>query len=290
MNMMFLRDLAWGAVALIASTAIAWADPVGQVVRLSGAATVTRDNATAPLILGAALETGDRLATDAGGRVRLQLIDGSVINLGSQAEFELTEVVSNGPGTDREVGLDLVIGALRAFAAPATPGSRFEIRTPRAITAVRGTEWGVIAGPVQSDVLVMSGRVGVRKNEISGRSAIALTRTLGVTVTDAGLGAVSRWPRAQVDAWMAATDVPGTEIPFNLGTAPTLNLAPLAPQPPKEAPGQPTRKRASSCLDPDSAVCKKDSQGRDHDRDHDSKGGGNEGGNDHDHDSNGGSF
>lgn len=289
---MFLRDLAWGAVALLASTTMAWADPVAQVIRLSGTATVTRDNATAPLILGAALETGDRLVTDANGRVRLQLIDGSVINLGSLVQFEIAEVESNGPGTEREVGLDLLSGALRAFAAPATPSSRFEIRTPRAITAVRGTEWGVIAAPTQSDVLVMSGRVGVRKNEISGRSAISLTRTLGVTVTDTGLGAITRWPQAQVDGWLASTDVPGAEVPFNLGAAPALNLTPLAPQSPQETPGEPTKKRASSCLDPDSAVCKRDSQGRDHDRDHDSKGGGKEGGHDHDHDSNGngGSF
>lgn len=283
--MMFLRDLAWGAVALVASTAIAWADPVAQVVRLSGTATVTRDAATAPLILGAALETGDRLATDANGRVRLQLIDGSVINLGSLATFDIVDVKSSGPGTDREVGLELLTGALRAFAAPATPNSRFEIRTPRAITAVRGTEWGVIAMPAQSDVLVMSGRVGVRKNEISGHSAISLTRTLGVTVTDAGLGAITRWPQAQVEAWQAATDVPGAEVPFNLGAAPALDLVPLAPKPSQETPNLPTQKKIQRCLDPDASACKKDSQGRDHDRDHD-KGHGNEGGHEHDHDSN----
>ncbi|MDY0873128.1 FecR family protein [Dongia rigui] len=284
--MMFLRDLAWGAVALLASTAMAWADPVAQVVRLSGTATVTRDNATAQLKLGAALETGDRLATDATGRVRLQLIDGSVINLGSLANFEIAEVESGGPGTERQVGLELLTGALRAFAAPATPSSRFEIRTPRAITAVRGTEWGVIAMPAQSDVLVMSGRVGVRKNEISGRSAISLTRTLGVTVTDTGLGAITRWPKAQVEAWQAATDVPGADVPFDLGAAPALDLLPQAPQTPQQNPSQPPRKRTSRCFDPDTSLCDKDGNGgRDNDRDHDNSHD-HDSDHDHDHDSN----
>lgn len=273
---MFLRDLAWGVVALLASTAMAWAAPVAQVVKLSGNATVTRDNATAPLILGAALEAGDRLVTDAGGRVRLQLIDGSVINLGSQAAFEIDDVVSNGQGTDREVSLDLLSGALRAFAAPATPKSRFEIRTPRAITAVRGTEWGILADETKSDVLVLTGRVGVRKNEISGQSAISLTRTLGVTVTEAGLGAITRWPQPQVDALLAATEVPGTEIPFNLGAAPALNLAPVAPIAPKETPKLPNRTKTQKCLDPDASVCKSGSRDRDHDHDK---------GQSHDHDS-----
>jgi len=268
---MFLRELAWGVIALLSSAALAWADPVAQVVKLSGAATVTRDRATAPVILGAALEAGDRLSTDANGRVRLQLIDGSIINLGSQSEFEIDDVTSGGPGTDREIGLELVTGALRAFAAPATPKSRFEIRTPRAITAVRGTEWGILALPTQSDVLVMTGRVGVRKNEVSGQSAISLTRTLGVTVTDAGLGQITRWPQSQVDALLAATDVPGPETPFDLGQAPSLNLTPLPPA------AQPEKKnlpyRLQKCLDPDSTNC---SRGSDRDQDHD---------NDNDHES-----
>ena len=281
---MSLRELAWGVIALCASTAMAWADPVAQVVKLSGNATVTRLNATAPLILGAALEAGDLLATDANGRVRLQLIDGSVINLGSQSEFEIENVASNGAGTDRDVGLDLVIGALRAFAAPATPKSRFEIRTPRAITAVRGTEWGILASPTQSDVLVMTGRVGVRKNEISGHSAISLTRTLGVTVTDAGLGQITRWPQDQVDALLAATDVSGTEVPFDLGAAPALNLTPLPQQMPEENPNLPHRKKTQPCRDADIHDCTKNGQGgRDHDQD---KGQGGESGNEHDdHDS-----
>lgn len=265
---MFVRELTWGVIALLASTAMALADPVAQVVKLSGGATVTRENAAAPLILGTALEAGDRLATDANGRVRLQLIDGSVINLGSQSEFEIDSVASNGPGTDREVGLELVIGALRAFAAPATPQSRFEIRTPRAVTAVRGTEWGILATPTQSDVLVMSGRVGVRKNEISGKSAISLTRTLGVTVTDAGLGQITRWPQDQVDALLAATDVPGAEMPFDLGAAPALKLTPLPPSQQPQKPNQPYRPQR--CLDPDSTNCSRGQGDRDHDSNSDS--------------------
>ncbi len=279
---MIWRNLTCGAVALLATTAFAWADPVAQVVRLSGQAAVIRDNATAPLQLGALLENGDRLTTDATGRVRLQLIDGSVINLGSQSEFAIDEVVSAGPGTPREIELDLQSGALRAHAAPATPQSRFEIRTPKAITAVRGTEWGILAGPAQSDVLVLSGRVGVRKNEISGKSAISLTRTLGVTVTDAGLGQSSRWPQNEVDALLAATDVPGEDRPFDLKDGPALDLTPLPPKASPDNPGN-DKKHSKPCLDPGSKNCRGDGNGgrdSEHSSDHTK---------DHEHDSNGGS-
>lgn len=278
--MISLRAFAWGALALLVSATAAFADPVAQIVKLSGNATVTRGSATAPLVLGAALENGDKLATDATGRLRLQLIDGSVINLGSQSELSIDDVVSAGPGTERQIALELGLGALLAHAAPATPKSRFEIRTTKAISAVRGTQWGILASPVQSDILVIDGRVGVRKNEISGASAISLTRTLGVTVTDQGLGQITRWSEAQVAALLAATTVPGQEMGFDLGKAPALDLAaPTAPQEePTEQPGT-LKKRKKDCNDPSVDNClrnndksrdrSRDSESHDHDTEHD---------------------
>lgn len=270
--MMRLRDISCGVLAFLATTGLAWAEPVAQVVKLSGNVMVTRDNVSAPLVLGAAIEPGDKLSTDASSRVRLHLIDGSVINLGSASELSIDDVVSQGPGTERQIGLDLWIGALRAFAAPATPDSRFEIRTPKAITAVRGTEWGILASAVQSDVLVLTGRVGVRKNEVSGKSAISLTRTLGVTVTDQGLGQITRWSEAQVAALLAATEVTGPEMGFDLGKAPALNLTPVPPVEPAQIPK--ATKPEKKCLDQGSNTCGKGGRDRDHDRDKD-----------HDHDS-----
>lgn len=269
MKTMFLRKLAWGVLALLMSASCAAADPVAQIVKLSGNASITRGNATAPLVLGSALEAGDKLSTDATGRLRLQLIDGSTINLGSQSELLIDDVVSAGPGTERQIGLDLWLGALLAHAAPATPQSRFEIRTTKAISAVRGTQWGILASAVQSEILVLEGRVGVRKNEISGKSAISLTRTLGVTVTDQGLGQITRWTEAQVAALLTATTVPGPEMGFDLGKAPALPLTPImAPAPSPTEPDltpKGTRKYGKQpCIDPHDDRC------RDHD--HESKG------------------
>jgi hypothetical protein len=255
MKMVSLREIACAALALVASTALAWAEPVAQVVKLNGQAVVTRGNATAPLVLGAALEPGDRVTTDADARLRLQLIDGSVINLGSQSTFAIDDVVSGGPGTERQVGLDLFGGALRAFAAPATPNSRFEIRTPKAITAVRGTEWGILSDEAKSDVLILSGRVGVRKNEVSGISAISITGGRGVTVSDAGLGQITRSTPDQVAALLAATDVPGPERGFDLGNAPALNFAEAAPVNPGAGPEAPRKKSHIRCFQESGSSC-----------------------------------
>lgn len=256
--MSVVRDLSIRSIsaclALVLGSTAALAEPVAQVIRLSGAVEVTRGNATGALQLGAALEPGDIITTTATGRVRLQLIDGSTINLGSQSALTVADIVSEGPGTERQIELELAQGALRALAAPAAPKSRFEIRTPLAVTAVRGTEWGILSDAQKSDVIILSGRVGIRRNIVSGESAISLTRNLGTTVTAEGLGPVGRWSPEQLAAFEAATAVPGREIPFNLGAAPALNLTPLAPAPVEPAPKE-SRKRKTACVDPNSIDC-----------------------------------
>ncbi|MBL8709273.1 MAG: FecR domain-containing protein [Rhodospirillaceae bacterium] len=269
--MILCRSLMVALLALCLSAAAALASPVAQVIRLTGNAELTRGGATAPLVLGAALEAGDTVRTDAAGRVRLQLIDGSTINLGTQSVLTIDDVISQGPGTERQVGMDLWNGALRALAAPATPGSRFEIRTPMAVTAVRGTEWGILASAIQSDVIILSGRVGVRRNVISGESAVSLTRRLGITVDEAGLGPIGRWSEAQLAEFEAATAVPGPEVPFNLGSAVPINLAPIRTAPQPEQPDQTqTTKR---CLDIDGLNCRMGQRERDHESSQDHGGG-----------------
>lgn len=274
-------------LALSLGVTPALAAPVAQVIRLSGVVEVTRGNATGALQLGTALEPGDVITTTATGRVRLQLIDGSTINLGSRSALTVADVVSQGLGTERQIELELVQGALRALAAPATPKSRFEIRTPLAVTAVRGTEWGILSDAKKSDVIILSGRVGIRRNIVSGESAVSLTRNLGTTVTADGLGPIGRWSPEQLAAFEAATAVPGAEIPFNLGAAPALNLIPVAPVPVEPAP-QKGQKRKTTCIDPSSVDCS--TRGGDGNRG--GYGGGGEGGgseNDHEGGS-GGSF
>lgn len=214
---MICRRLGLGFLALLTTSTLAFAAPVAQVVKLSGTVQLIHDSDSSTLTLGASLEEGDTLKTDASSRVRIQLLDGSTVNIGSGTEFVIDDVESDGPGKERDVGLDLWLGVLLAHAAPATPDSRFEIRTKKATTAVRGTQWGIYAEPAKSDVVVLDGTVGVESE--AGGDDVALTKSIGVTVTDAGLGQPAQWSQAQIDALIAATNVPGEEVPFTLKKA-----------------------------------------------------------------------
>jgi hypothetical protein len=85
---------------------------------------------------------------------------------------------------------------------PRDKGS-FEVTTPQAIAAVRGTKWAVDIQNTRTSVLVLRGQVAVRKP--TGASGVVLGPGEGVDV-DAGTTdplIVKTWPQARVVALLA---------------------------------------------------------------------------------------
>jgi hypothetical protein len=80
--------------------------------------------------------------------------------------------------------------------------SRFEVTTPQAIAAVRGTKWAVDAQETRTSVLVLRGRVAVRRP--AGAGEVTLGPGQGVDV-DPGTGplVVKTWGQPRVDALLA---------------------------------------------------------------------------------------
>ncbi|MFT4185102.1 MAG: FecR domain-containing protein [Rhizobium sp.] len=78
----------------------------------------------------------------------------------------------------------------------------FEVVTPQAIAAVRGTRWAVDAERGKTSVLVLRGRVAV--NKVSTGEGVTLGRGQGVDV-DRGRSPlrVTQWGQARVNALMA---------------------------------------------------------------------------------------
>jgi len=79
--------------------------------------------------------------------------------------------------------------------------SGFEVITPQAIAAVRGTRWAVDAEGAKTSVFVERGRVSVRRP--AARGSVTLGAGEGVDVESAGPLIVKRWPAARVAALMA---------------------------------------------------------------------------------------
>jgi len=77
----------------------------------------------------------------------------------------------------------------------------FEVTTPQAIAAVRGTKWAVDTADDKTSVFVARGRVAVGRN--GGGQRVVLGPGEGVDVEPAGPLIVKKWPAARVAALMA---------------------------------------------------------------------------------------
>ncbi len=86
--------------------------------------------------------------------------------------------------------------------AQGSSGTGFQVSTPQAIAAVRGTKWAVDVASGKTSVFVVRGQVTVRRPVAS--AGVLLGPGQGVDV-DQGTGAltVKRWPAARVSALMA---------------------------------------------------------------------------------------
>jgi ferric-dicitrate binding protein FerR (iron transport regulator) len=98
--------------------------------------------------------------------------------------------------------VDLQGGALLVDAPRQRGKSRFEVTTPQAIAAVRGTKWAVDTKETRTSVLVLKGQVAVRR--AAGPGQVVLGPGQGVDV-DPGADPliVKRWPQPRVDALLA---------------------------------------------------------------------------------------
>jgi FecR protein len=85
----------------------------------------------------------------------------------------------------------------------ATEGRRsFQIRTPHAIAAVRGTTWAVEVEPDKTSTLVISGFVGVMRPGAQGGALLRAGQGSDVSPGTAPV-TVKRWAKKRVDALLA---------------------------------------------------------------------------------------
>jgi hypothetical protein len=138
-----------------------------EVVGVNGEAALRRNGASSEqqATAGDRIELGDRLRTGPESSVTVRFADSSTVTLDgeSSATFDHLSAYGDTGMVDSRVRLDS--GRADARATPARgPGSRFEIRTPAAISAVRGTRYrtAVLDGEESTVTEVVGGRVAVR--------------------------------------------------------------------------------------------------------------------------------
>jgi hypothetical protein len=141
-------------------------DAFGQAVEaraagVSGKAVITRSARTvSPLRRGERLQPGDVVDTSGGGRVRIELSDGSIVIMQPGTKLILQDFTA--AGTLREL-LKVLVGRVRVrvnhFRLQPNP---YRVNSPSASIGVRGTEFSVsVAAGGDTEVVVYEGLVEV---------------------------------------------------------------------------------------------------------------------------------
>jgi FecR protein len=105
-------------------------------------------------------------------------------------------------GDPLPVALRLDEGALLIEFQPVRWGQDFQILTPLAIAAVRGTEWAVDVAKARTSVLVIDGSVGVTNRRLN--QYVIVTEGEGVDITPADTSTVQKtWGEARKRALLA---------------------------------------------------------------------------------------
>ncbi len=139
---------------------------VAQVEALTGQATLTTDGGetTTPLKKGDEIGLGARIQTGEASSLAVRFADGSLVSVFERSIVDFDHLSAYGDNAMIDTRLRLQQGRVDTRAQKAQgPGSRFEIETPAAISAVRGTRYRTSHSTERdaSTVEVLEGGVGV---------------------------------------------------------------------------------------------------------------------------------
>ncbi len=138
---------------------------VATVAELTGEATIVghKSGQMIPAQKNMLLWDNDIIKTSSDSNATLQFTDGSRILIQAESELKVEKLVGYGSTGMADTKVRLKTGRTHNKVIPRTEqGSRFEISTPSAIAAVRGTEYRISAGENgESRTEVLTGAVGV---------------------------------------------------------------------------------------------------------------------------------
>lgn len=134
----------------------------GEIRALVPIANIVRAKKSLPIQREDPVYWNDKIDTESGGRVRVGLLDGSILNVGSQSSLQILQHDATAQRTE----LQLVYGRLRSSVVKLTAkDGSFVVRTPSAVSGVVGTRFFVGTVGLPTRVISFDGVVRVRNSD-----------------------------------------------------------------------------------------------------------------------------
>ena len=176
------------------------------------------------------VQWNDQLQTNNSGRLRLNLLDGSILSLGSNSQMR---VVQHNAAA-QQTTLELLFGRLRSQVVKLTqPNSHFEVRTPTSVAGVIGTDFLLIVTPDRTICVVFQGVVQMTPLNAAGGApnqsqSVNVNAGQQVEVTTTGVGPVTSVTQQAITQMIQQTAVSraglaagttGTNVGVQAGTS-----------------------------------------------------------------------
>ena len=158
---MHTRTIRYSLLLTLMTCAAAEAQKAGAVDAVRPQAIIQRSTAQLAAERGTSVSWDDLLHTDNKGRLRVQLLDQSLISLGPDSQVR---VLRQAASSDQST-LELAYGKIRMRLVK-QPGQRFQLRTPTAVAGVIGTDFGADASlPGTTHFICLEGEVRISSSD-----------------------------------------------------------------------------------------------------------------------------
>ncbi|CAN7528580.1 FecR domain-containing protein [Acidovorax sp. LjRoot129] len=186
------------------------------------------NGAAGPVSKGGRLDEGTVLQVGPDAFVAVRLADGTVVRVQAQSELQLRQLRRRGRAGSLQSVLEMRSGAVESSVPPkAEAFRRFELRTPQAVTSVRGTRFSVAMGDAgQTTAAVLDGSVAVQQRADSAHaphpSASAQPHPAALLAPGQGLAVAADGTVGTPRALLPAPDT--SAVPDTLGDAGLLAI------------------------------------------------------------------
>lgn len=211
------RSLLAVVLSLLLVALPAWSEPAGDQTAGSVKALIPAASRNSqPLVINDTLQWNDLLQTNAKGRLRARLTDGSILSLGSNSQLKVVQH----DATTQQTQIELNYGKLRNQVVKITqPGGKYEVKTPNAVIGVIGTDFYVAYVNGRTTIICYEGTLSVTpaagaqvadSNNSSTGAANAITVAAGQMIVigpkleSGGMQSYSAMQKASINE----TDVP----------------------------------------------------------------------------------
>jgi len=204
------------------------AEDVGAVVALRGNALIARETKVIEAKLKDGIQLKDTVETSEKARAKMLFIDDSVLTMGERSKVEIREFLFSKDKGGKSI-FNLIDGKMRSVVGK----SEFEVQTPTAVAAARGTvidfETGMIEGKFYTKIICYEGVVDIRSVDPAIGGRITLRPGMAVTVVS---GQPLPAPTVVPAAPTSAAGSGGAGVGKTAESLPAVQAPPVIKQPP----------------------------------------------------------